>query len=630
MLTFMRRLAATWVAKALFILLILSFAVWGIGDVVRNFGRDTAVATVGGLTIEADEAQAAARREMTRIARQLGARFEPNENIRRAVAAGALEGLIAERAMIAEARQMGITAPEEVVRETVFAIPGLRGADGRFSREMLVQALRANELSEQQFLSLIRNDVLRQQMIGAVRSGAAAPETLTVPLMIWATERRMADMVLLPTSAAPEPEAPTEAQLRRYLENNPLRFSTPEFRSVTLAVLSPDSLAAEIAVSDEDIQQAFEARHGQYDQPEKRQIRQIVVSDEAVARQIAQLWQAGTEWEMVEAATTAAGGQATALPMGDKASLPIPALADAAFAAAPGTVTDPVQSPFGWHVIGVEAVEPAVTRSLADLRDTLRHDIARDRALDLAYERGNKVEDALAGGMTLAEAAPRFGLVLASVTLNASGRNAANEPVSLPVPAAQTEAVLRAIFTQGQGAAPRLNEFGDAFVAIDVTAVTPPELRPYAEVEPELRRAVLGEARRRWTEERAAALLAAVRGGKSLPEAAREVGLTSTRTAPFGRDPVQGNPLPPEILPPLFEAKRGEATMVEIRGGFAVASVAEILRIEPSSDPLGLGRVRVEIEQAVSEDLDQQYQAALRARAKVRINTTLLEQVTGR
>ena len=70
--------------------------------------------------------------------------------------------------------------------------------------------------------------------------------------------------------------------------------------------------------------------------------------------------------------------------------------------------------------------------------------------------------------------------------------------------------------------------------------------------------------------------------------------------------------------------------MVEIRGGFAVASVAEILRIEPSSDPLGLGRVRVEIEQAVSEDLDQQYQAALRARAKVRINTTLLEQVTGR
>jgi hypothetical protein len=83
------------------------------------------------------------------------------------------------------------------------------------------------------------------------------------------------------------------------------------------------------------------------------------------------------------------------------------------------------------------------------------------------------VEDALAGGMTLAEAAPRFGLVLANVTINASGRNAANEAVPLPVPAANGEAVLRAIFTQSQGAAPRLAEFGDAFIVeSDVAQIT--------------------------------------------------------------------------------------------------------------------------------------------------------------
>ena len=76
--------------------------------------------------------------------------------------------------------------------------------------------------------------------------------------------------------------------------------------------------------------------------------------------------------------------------------------------------------------------------------------------------------------------------------------------------------------------------------------------------------------------------------------------------------------------------RRGEATMAEIRGGFAVASVAEILRLDPTSDPLGMGRVRVEIEQAVGDDLEQQFQAALRVRANVRINERVLEQVTGR
>jgi peptidyl-prolyl cis-trans isomerase D len=345
---------------------------------------------------------------------------------------------------------------------------------------------------------------------------------------------------------------------------------------------------------------------------------------------VAQLWQAGADWETVEAAATAAGGQAMALPMGDKTSLPIPALADAAFAALPQSATDPVQSPFGWHVISVEAVEPAQIFTLDQLRDRLRQDIAKDRALDLAYERGNKVEDALAGGMTLAEAAPRFGLTLVNATLDAGGRSPANEAVALPVPADQRNAVLRAIFAQDQGTAPRLQEFGDALGAIDVSAITPSQLRPFAEVEQDVRRAVIADARRRFTEERAAGLLAAQRGGKSLLEAAQELGLVSTRTAPFGRDPAQGSPLPPELLPPLFEAKRGEATMAEIRGGFAVAAVADILRLDPAADPLGMGRVRVEIEQAVAEDLELQYQAALRARAKVRINQTVLEQVVGR
>ena len=628
MITFMRRLASTWVAKALFVLLVLSFAVWGIEDVVRNFGRDTAVARVGDQRIEAEEAQNAARREMSRIARQLGNRFEPNEAIRRAVAAGALENLIGERAMLAEAQRMGVVAPEDMVRDTVFAIPGLTGPDGRFSREVLAQVLRSNELTEAQFLALIRGDLLRQQLLGAVRSGAAAPDAMTAPQLVWQTERRIADVVLLPFSAAPEPEAPTEAQLQRFLENNPQRFSTPEFRQISIAVLSPETLAAEIAVTEEEIKQAFEARHGQYDRPERRQIRQVVLADEARAREVAQLWQSGADWERVEAAATAAGGQAMALPMGDKASLPIPALADAAFAAAPQSVTDPVQSPFGWHVIGVEAVEPAQVFTLDQLRDQLRRDVAKDRALDLAYERGNKVEDALAGGMTLAEAAPRFGLMLVNATIDPGGRTPTNEAAALPVPDEQRNAVLRAIFTQDQAAAPRLQEFGDAFVAIEISSVTPPQLRPFAEVEQELRRAVVADARRRFTETRAAGLLAAQRGGKTLVEAAQEMGLISTRTAPFGRDPAQGSPVPPELLPPLFEARRGEATMAEIRGGFAVASVAEILRLDPASDPLGMGRVRVEIEQAVGDDLEQQFQAALRVRANVRINERVLEQVT--
>jgi peptidyl-prolyl cis-trans isomerase D len=630
MLTALRRLAGTWLAKLLFVLLILSFAIWGIEDVVRNFGRETAVATVGGDKIELTEAQSAARREMARIARQLGSRFEPNEAISRAVAASALEQLISDRALRAEARRLGLAAPAETVRDAVFAIQGLRGADGAFSRPVFESLLRQNDMNEAQFLQVIAGDVLRQQLAGAVRAGAAGPDALSAPLLAWAMERRVADVVAVNLAAMPEPEAPAEAQLRRYQENNAARFSAPEYREAAVAVLGPESVIAEIEVRDAELEQAYEQRRAQYDTPERRALRQAVLPTEEAARALAGTWRGGADFAAIEAAATAAGGSAADLGLLDRASLPLANVAEAAFGAASGGVTDPVQSPFGWHVVLVERIEPAVTRTLDQVRDELRREVAQDRAMDMAYERANRVEDALAGGGTLAEVAQRFGLRIVTASFDASGQAPSGEAVELPVPQAQRADLLRAVFAARQGDAPRMTEMGDGFVAVEVRAVTPPALRPFESVEQEVRIAFVADARRRAAEEKAAGLLAAVRGGKTMQEAAEEAGLAVQRIGPFGRNPAAAGGLPPELLAPLFEAQANEPTMAETRSGFAVARVAEVVRFDPATDPLGLGRMRGEIEQAMQDELEQQFAVALRGRANVQINRTLLEQVTGR
>ncbi len=631
MLTAMRRFAGTWFAKILFILLIASFAVWGIEDVVRNFGRETAVVRVGDSAIELPEAQAAARREMSRIARQLGNRFEPDDNIRRAVGATALERLIAERVLRLEAQRMGIVAPPETVRESVFSIPGLRGPDGTFSRQIFDSFLRANEMSEPQFLQVVADDVLRQQLLGAVRAGSAGPDAMSAPLLAWAFQRRDAEVVRIARADMPEPEAPTEAQLRRYQENNPARFSSPEFREVSVLALSPETLAGEIEVSDADVEQAYEARRAQFETPERRLLYQAVVPNEEASRAIAEAWRAGADLSAIETQARAADGGAADLGLLDRATLPIADVAAAAFAAEPGAVTDPIRSPFGWHVMKVERVEPATRRTLDQVRDELRREVAHDRAMDIAYERANRVEDALAGGATLADVAQRFALTVATATLDAAGRDQANTVVTLPVAEAQRAALLRAIFAARQGDAPRMTEMGDAFVAIEIRGVVPPALRPFESVEAELRTAVIADARRREAEQRAAGLLAAVRGGKTLVEAAGEAGLTAEAVGPFSRDPGQAGPnLPPELIAPLFEAKVGDATMVETRDGFAVARLTGIVPFDTTSDAAALARVRTDIEQSMLEELEGQFATALRARSDVRVNTPMLEQVTGR
>lgn len=630
MLTALRRFAGTWIAKILFAVLVISFAVWGIGDMVQGFGRDRAVARVAGEPIELEEAQLAVRREIQRLARQLGPSFEGDEAVRRAVAAQAVEALIAERALRAEARRLSLAVPEEAVRDFVWAIPAFQGADGRFSRPLFEDFLRQNGLTESEFLRLVRSDLARQQLVGAVRAGAAGPDTLTRPLYAFEAERRVADVVALPLADAPEPEPPTEAQLRRFHENNPDRFSAPEYREVTVAAITAEHLVDKVTVGEEEVAQAYEARQDEFATPERRTLRQVLVPDEEAARAIAEAWRGGADWTTIEARAQEAGGQAIAFPDPlDRPGLPVPELAEAAFAAPEGGVAGPVRSPFGWHVLRVEKVEPGVTRRLDEVRETLRREIALEKAADLVYARANRIEDALASGAPLAEVAQRFGMAAATLTTDAAGRDPDGRPVALPIRETARAELLRRIFAVNPGDAPRLEEVQDGFTAVEVRSVIGRALRPFETVAEQVRNAWLADARRRAQEERAAALLAAVRGGASLADAAREAGLAhrGDRIGPLPRQPGPGNPAPPELLAPLFEARPGEATMVEVRDGYLVAQVVEVLPANPDADPLALGRIRDQVEQALAEDLEQQYLIALRNRADVRINPGLMEQV---
>jgi peptidyl-prolyl cis-trans isomerase D len=632
MITAFRRLAGTWFAKGLFVLLVLSFAIWGIEDVVRNFGRDDAVARVGGQPIGLTEAQNAARRETQRLQRQLGPRFEPNEQFRTMVARQAVDALIAERAQRQEAERMGIAASAEAVRAYIFAIPSFQGTDGRFNRLILDQFLRQNDLTEPDFLRLVVSDLERQQLIGAVRAGARSPETLTRLLLAFAEERRIAEVVELPLLNAPEVPDPTEEQLTRFHENNPQLFSSPEMREAVMALLSADSLISRVSVTDQEVEAGIDAQRERTEVPERRVLEQALVSTRDAAEAIRAAWAGGEDLGAINTRAQAAGGQALELGAVERRGLPVEALAEAAFSTPEGGVTEPVQSPFGWHVVKVVDIQPPTTRPVEELRAEVRQDLLREKAADQTYEEANKLEDALAGGATVEEAAQRFGLTTMRVTVDRQGNDANGQRVELPGGPAAREAVLTAIFANPAGQGARLAEATGGFLALEVPTATPAALKPFASVENEVRRAWMLDARRRAQEERAAALLAAAQGGKPLAEAAREAGLEAVRMGPSLRTAEGAAPggIPRELLPAIFAAKVGDVTMAETAAGFAVARLAEIVPADVSADPAGMARVKGEVEQAMQEDLEAQFAAALRARANVTINQPMMDQVAAR
>jgi peptidyl-prolyl cis-trans isomerase D len=634
MITAFRRMLDTWVARGFFLVMVFAFISWGVGDVIRLIGTTTWAAKVGGQTIEGTQLQEAYQRDMSQVTRNLPAGQEPTPEQRRNVANEALQRLIAQAALGQELQALRIVTPDPAVRQTIFSMPAFRGANGQFDRLTFETVLRNNGLNEPRFLEMMRGDLAQRQLVEAIGAGSATPEVMLRPLFQAQFEKRSADTVEFPLASAPEPPAPTEADLQRWYDNHPDLYSTPEFRRIKAVVLSPQTLARDIPISEAELQAAYEQRKAEYVKPGKRSAEVISAPDEAKAKALAATWQGGADWAAMQKAAQDAGGSAITLDDATEREFPDPDLARTVFAAAPDTISAPAKGALGWHVVRVTKVTPGSEQSFDAVKDVLRDQVLTSKGADLMYDRANKVDNVLGSGAGLDEMPSDLGLVGVAGTLDAQGNTADGTPAPIPGPAELKAAMIKAAFETQKGDPLRLVEVqtpstgGSAYYALSVEDVLPPSVKSFDVVKDQLSSDWTHDAQRRVQEQAAAKLLAAVKGGQSLADAAAVAGVTVRRTPLVTRDGAAEG-MPPQLVQVLFSLKPGEATMVETNDGFVVAVPAEIVDTEPKDDPTGYGQVRDVVARSISTDIAGVFAEALRTRAQPRINQSVVDNVTG-
>ena len=632
MLTSLRNGLNTWPARLLFLFLVVVFVAWGIGgDMLRlitgGLSSDS-VASVGSRSVELPELQDAYRRQLAQVTRMFAGRGEVTPEIKRGVAAQALERLVTQTALTDFAANLGLTAPEAALRQTIFQIAAFRGANGQFDRTQYEQVLRNNNLTEARFLQLLQLDLLQRQMLEPLRSGAAASDVLTREVYAFQQEKRVADAVDLPFAAAPAPAAPTPAQLTRWYENHKDLYSTQEQRRIKAVILSPETVAKEVQVTEEDLRGAYEQAKANYNLPEKRSAQVVLLADEAKAKALAAQWLAGADWTTIQDAATKAGGTPVELTDSTREQIPSPELAEAVFAALPEVAGAPVKTALGWYAVKVTKVTQGTAKTLDEAREDLHARVVADKAIDLIYDRANKIEDLLAGGVALDNLPADLGLAAITGTLDAQGMTAAGQPAPIPGSDELRSALIQAAFNVKKGEPARLAQVppegsAQAYVAVVVEDIAPPTPRPQEEVSSRVHADWERDAIRHVQEEAAAKLLAAVKGGQALPAAA---GLAVRHLPPVGRGaPVAG--VPAQLIAPLFSLKLGEPTMVETADGFVVAVLREVQSPDPAADPLGYGQVREALARAIGNDMENVFANAARDRAKPRINQQALEQL---
>ena len=480
MLDSLRSAAGTWVAKLLLLLLVVSFAAWGIsGQMMGGLGGNKVV-TAGGTSVSTTEYRLAYDRQLAILSQQFGQRLTREQAAALGIDEQVLTQVVAGAVLDEQARKLGLGLSKDKLATLTREDPAFQGPDGKFNRQQFEYVLRQVGMSPEDYLRNRQQVAVRQQIVEAVSDGLTAPQTFLKAVALYRGEDRTAEYVILPKSLVEPIEEPSDSVLSAWFEENKKTYAAPEYRKIAYVKLEPQDISDPAAITDEQVTQDYEANKARFTTPETRTIEQIVFKSEEAAKAALDSTRGGSTFEDI---VKAEGKTPADVLLGTftKDRVPDPAVADAAFALQANQISEVLKGSFGPVLIRVTAITPEVVRTLDEVRDEIRNDLALAEANRILLDVHDSYEDARAGGDTLRDAAAK--LKLAVVTVEAVDRTAQTPDCKVLTELPQSQDLLREAFATESGVEnPPINIGANGFVFYEVEGITPARDRTLDEV----------------------------------------------------------------------------------------------------------------------------------------------------
>lgn len=625
MLSALRNAAGTWVAKLLLMLLVLSFAVWGISGQLDGGLGGNAVITAGDTKVSPVEYRLAYDRQIAVLSQQFGTRLTREQARAVGVDEQVLAQLAAGAVLDEQASQLGLGLSQDKLAQLTMSDPAFQGPDGRFNRQQFEYVLRQVGMRPEDYLRNRGQVAIRQQIVEAVSDGLKAPDTFLRAVALYRGEDRTAEYIVLSKSLVEPVEEPADAALSEYFEQNKQRYGAPEYRRIAYASLVPEAIADENAISDEQVKEDYDSNVARFTTPETRTIEQIVFGDRQAAEAALDSIRAGATFDSV---ATAQGKTAADTLLGTftKDRVPDPSVAEAAFALQTNEVSQVVDGAFGPVLLRVTQITPEVIKSLAEATPEIRKEMALAEANRVLLDVHDSYEDSRAGGDSLRDAAAKLGLEV--VTVEAVDRAAQRPDGSIVGDLPESRDLLEAAFQAEQGIEnPPISVGSTGYVFYEVEGITPARERTLDEVKDR----VVADWKAAEIDSRLAAKAAdlerRLKDGASLDILATELGLEKQTKRGLKRDSDDVDFGRPGVVA-IFSVAEGEAGVVaaptdDAQIVFKVTEVFEPAGADASSIPED---AQQSFASGMADDLLDQLVAKLQGQYGVTVNRSAIEQ----
>ena len=587
MLQLIRDNATGWIAWGIVILISIPFALWGIHQYVTP-DASVAVATVDDTEIGYYDFQRRYARQRQQIQSVLGAQLlgpDQERRLRREV----LDGMIDSQVVISSGMNAGMRVGDEQLARTIQTQEVFR-AGNDFSQDAYESWLRSQGYSPGGFEEELRRSLIEQQIALGVSGSDFMSTSELRDSVRMRLQKRTFSLLTIPASDFAGAE-PAESEIAAHFEQHRDAYMAPERLRLRYLEISMDEIAAGIKADDDELRALFEAERESFVTPEKREVSHILISvpadadstaeEEARARLavLRSRIEVGESFEDLARESSDDPGSATAggsLGFIERGVM-VPPFEEAAFALAPGEMSEPVRSSYGWHLIRVTSVHESRAATFEEVRDQVLAQYRTREAERIYVEQAETLANVTYEHPESLEAgAQELGLPIRE-TGPVTRAGESDDPVASQ-PAVVAAAFAADVLEEGNNSEPIEFESG-RMVVVRAFDHEPPRALALDEARAQVIGTLQAEARRSAVTERGRDVLAELRGGRDADAVAADTGLEWSRFEDVGR---AGGALSERLREVAFRMPRPESGsarfdgVVDANGDFVIISLARV------------------------------------------------------
>lgn len=589
MLSLMRKHAGTWIIKVILGAIVVVFVFWGVGSWTTE--RLSRIAKVNDDWITVDEYRTTYNNLLEQVRRTFGNNLTDELLRSLQLKKRALDQLIDNVLMLQTAEKLNLRVSDEELARSIRSIDAFQTA-GAFDGSRYRNLLDRLKLTPEAFEDIQRDSLLAEKLRSLITDTVKVSDEEAREWYQWTNSTVSLDYAVVDPNRYTD-LVPTDEGLLEFFEENKESYKTePQLKARYLA-FKFEAYRSQVNLSEDELRDYYETNLEDFKSPKTVEARHILikVAQDADANEVAaakakienilKMAKAGQDFAELakqhsEGPTKDKGGYLGTF----RQESMVKPFADKAFSMNAGEISEPVRTRFGWHIIKVEAVNPASTKSFDDAKGEIQEKLLNEYSRALAYEDAEAANDASYAGDTLDAIAEQRNLQVLETDFFT--RKGPAEGI------ANREQFATIAFGLPENEISDIQDLGDGYYLIQASEKAPGQIPELETVKEKVKQEWIKKEQDQLAREDAKNLLAEMKNGLTFEEAAKKFGLTPKNTAFFKRnDSIPDIGFEPEISRVAFmlsEEEKLPADAIKGQKGYYVIRFKE--RKKPALDGL--------------------------------------------